>query len=166
MKRIKLMNSKKHFTVSDEDYERVISHDWYLYQSFGVPSSSAWIYAYSYGKKLRLTRFILNENDPKILIDHIDRNPLNNGRSNLRRSTNTENKRNSSKRNGCSSQFKGVSWYARIKRWQSQICVNNVHIHLGFFNSEEEAGKAYDTAAEQYFGEFAVKNFSESNSRK
>ena len=47
-------------------------------------------------------------------------------------------------------------------KWTAQIKVDGKHIHLGYFQSEKEAAKAYDKAALKYFGEFANPNFKES----
>ena len=46
-----------------------------------------------------------------------------------------------------------------MKAWSSSIGVNYKKIHLGYHHSEEEAAKAYDAAAKQYFGEYAKLNF-------
>ena len=105
---------------------------------------------------LRLHRAILNPPKEKI-IDHIDHNGLNNKRSNLRICTMAQNAANRRKVKG-SSNFKGVSWHKRHQMWQAKI-QRGKWSHLGYFNDELEAAKAYDKAAKDLWGEFAKLNF-------
>lgn len=89
--------------------------------------------------------------------DHIDRNGLNNQSSNLREATAQQNMRNQGPRGG-SSLFKGVCWDKRAKKWKSAIR-DYKKIHLGYFEIEQDAARAYDRAAREMFGEFAYLNF-------
>jgi hypothetical protein len=58
------------------------------------------------------------------------------------------------------SKYKGVSWSKQSKKWKAGIYINKKQKHLGFFDKEEDAGKAYDYAARQVFGQYAKLNFS------
>jgi len=88
-------------------------------------------------------------------VDHIDGNPLNNSRSNLRIVTNTQNAWNQHASKSNTSGYKGVCWHKRQQKWVAQICVNRRVIHLGTFETPEQGHKAYCEAAKQYFGEYA-----------
>lgn len=77
----------------------------------------------------------------KLVIDHIDSNILNNHIDNLRIITHREN--NSKERTIKSNLPVGVTWHKRDKKYMSQIIINNKHIHLGYYNTQEEASKAY-----------------------
>lgn len=87
--------------------------------------------------------------------DHIDGNPLNNCRSNLRLATPAENARNRGKQRDNTSGFKGVHWNKQRRNWRAQIKINQKGIHLGVFDTPEEAYAAYCKAAKELHGEFA-----------
>ena len=84
--------------------------------------------------------------------DHIDRNPLNNRRSNLREVTHTENMRNHSKRKDNTSGYTGVTWDKRVGMWEAQLCIHNKCLHLGKFTDKIEALKERLRAELKYFG--------------
>lgn len=91
--------------------------------------------------------------------DHIDHNPLDNCRNNLRICTRRENQRNQKPQKNVSSEFKGVSWNRGVKKWQSYIKINGKKKHLGYWIIEELAALAYDMVAIREHGEFACLNF-------
>ena len=91
-------------------------------------------------------------------IDHIDQDRLNNRSDNLRAATRSQNAQNRSKRQGCTSRFKGVSWKKSLGKWQAAVHSNGKSIYLGVFETEIDAAKAYDAAALGLFGEFAALN--------
>tara|TARA_R110000822_G_scaffold224614_1_gene357557 strand:- start:138 stop:713 length:576 start_codon:yes stop_codon:yes gene_type:complete len=80
----------------------------------------------------------------KELIDHIDGNRTNNILSNLRWATSQENARNRKKRTGTSSQYKGGYFNKRNNNWRSAIMINGKTIHLGTYETEIQAGQAYN----------------------
>jgi len=106
-----------------------------------------------------LHRVILGVNERGTLVDHRDRNGLNNSRSNLRRSTHQQNLRNQYRKpDGKTSQFKGVYWCNRTNRWRARICLDGKRKSLGLHKNEVDAAVAYNKAASLVFGEFARLN--------
>jgi hypothetical protein len=96
---------------------------------------------------------------PGPIMDHEDNDGCNNRIANLRDATTHQNARNCTSARGSSSQYLGV-FNDRVKnRWTASITVEGKQIWLGGFNDERAAAIAYDTAAREYFGDFANPNF-------
>lgn len=96
-----------------------------------------------------------------MVVDHIDRNPLNNHPSNLRIATVAQNGWNSvlsaprpSPRP--QSSVRGVSWHAD-GLWQVRFRKNGKSIHIGAYHDLSEAELSAKTAMANLFGEFAPK---------
>ena len=94
----------------------------------------------------------------KLLVDHIDRNKVNNQVTNLRWATQQQNLMNMTIRTGTSSQYKGVAYHKRRSKWEAYIIFNGNKLHLGLFVNAEDAARAYNTKAIELFGEFANLN--------
>ena len=95
--------------------------------------------------------YSIHKHDPgDFLIDHIDHNPKNNRIENLRIVTNQENGRNQGIRSNNTSGVTGVLWVKRRNKWEARIKVDGVKIHLGYFESKEEAIKTRKTAEVKY----------------
>lgn len=89
------------------------------------------------------------------LIDHIDGNPLNNCRSNLRIATKEQNAWNSKTPKTNTSGYKGVHFDKKLSKWIAQIRIDKQIKYLGVFPTAEQAYEAYCSAAKAYRGEFA-----------
>jgi len=93
---------------------------------------------------------------PGLEIDHIDGDGLNNQRSNLRWGTRSQNHANRRQKRGKkTSPYKGVKKKEGRHKWEAYI----QHDYLGYYDTEEEAARAYDAAAFQRWGEYAKLNF-------
>ena len=153
MKKLSLENTELVALVDDVDYEGVSKHRWYL-------NSNGYVYGYfGNNKRLLLHRYILGISGRQKQVDHKNRNPLDCRRENLRICNNRQNTGNTSKRKTNKSGYKGVCWAKRFKKWRATITDNSKQIHIGYFNSLDEAAKAYDKMATKVFGEFAGLNF-------
>lgn len=87
--------------------------------------------------------------------DHINGNGLDNRRCNLRSTSRAQNSVNTGIKKNNTSGYKGVDWSKTRKKWRARIRVNGERVGLGYYDSPEEAGAAYDEAARIYHGEFA-----------
>lgn len=96
-----------------------------------------------------------------IEIDHINRDGLDNRRSNLRWSTHSQNMLNKAKKLGCHSKYRGVGFrkgHSTGKPWRAYVTKDRKQLHLGWFATEIEAARAYNAAAMDLYGEFAIQN--------
>ena len=88
------------------------------------------------------------------MVDHRDRNGLNNQRHNLQRCTHQVNLHNRDVKG-----FRGVD--VRHGKHRARCCFDKKEYHLGMFVNEEDAARAYDAKAFELFCEFAQLNFPE-----
>jgi len=57
------------------------------------------------------------------------------------------------------SQHRGVHWYSWRRKWRAEIQVTGTKHHIGYFDHESDAARAYDAAAILYHGPRAKVNF-------
>jgi len=76
--------------------------------------------------------------------DHVNFIKNDNRLVNLRWATTSQNSRYQPKREGCSSQYIGVCWIKRQKKWVANCRIDGKLNHIGTFDTEEEAGRAYN----------------------
>lgn len=144
--------------VDDEDFERVSAIKWHLTNGYAVHTQ----YVRYDGKKeiqrpIYMHRFIMGTPDG-MDTDHVNSNKLDNRKQNLRVCTRGQ--------NICNRRFKKNSSYSRGtrpsgKKWFARITINRKIIHLGTYETIQEAANAYDEAAKKYHGKFAVLNSSD-----
>lgn len=115
-------------------------------------------YSWVQGKRIALDMHRLLLAAPSsALVDHRDRDGLNNTRANLRICTYGQNIANSKP---CGNrQFKGTTFIKRRQKFGATICCKGKRMWIGTFATEEEAALAYDSKAVELFGEFARLNF-------
>lgn len=137
--------------VDDWNYERLNKFNWSSNDSCNRSKSVFRTTARPKRIRISLANEILGISG---IVDHIDRNPLNNLESNLRCCTYSQNMMNRTKFKHSSSSLKGVHWDINKKKWRARIRKNKKLYHLGFFEKEITAGLVYNVAAKQLHGEF------------
>lgn len=159
MKEIQLTNNKTSF-VDDEVYEIIKHLKWYCRKTCNIAFTKV-----KYNNKwcsIDMHRFIFGlKKRCKFEVDHIDHNTLNNTYENLRLCKHSDNVKN--RLSYGLSKYLGVSYWKRTNKWKAQIGYNKNQHHLGLFENEIDAAKAYDNAAKIHHGEFANLNFKNNN---
>jgi hypothetical protein len=102
-------------------------------------------------------RLIIKHQDGRV-VDHINRNGLDNRKSNLRLATPSENCHNQRPR-GTVSRYRGVTH--KRGKYRALISKDRTQYYLGQFDSEIDAARAYDDAARKLYGELAAMNLAE-----
>ncbi len=146
-----LGNEKARTTIDLEDIELAKKHKWYLTQ-FGYAMTRI-----NRSKQVFLHRLIMRPPDD-MNIDHIDGNPLNNRRNNLRICTQRQNMFNRRVPSHNSTGIVGVSWDKRRSIWRARINVAGKDTHLGYFKSKQDAIEAREKAQSEHFDEFVRKS--------
>lgn len=146
-------NSDAVALVDSEDYEVVSKYKWYLVHGYAHTTF------HKKGKSrqdvdrnvnISMHRLIMGKPPMDgLIVDHCNRDRLDNRRSNLRWVTYVENAHNSESASG----YKGVS--KDRNRWVAQIR----GLFLGSYEYEVQAAKVYDKAARHFFKKYAYLNF-------
>lgn len=136
--------------VNPEDYDLAMTYRWHVHEHIRPNGTRIGPYARTYlrGGHIRLHNLITG----RLFIDHADGDGLNCQRGNLRAATYSQNNANRGPRRG---RFKGVNLHRASGKWLARIASR----HLGYFDDEEAAARAYDAAATEAYGEFAWLNF-------
>jgi hypothetical protein len=145
------------FEIDDADFDIINKYSWEILCRRGGIVASVRIAACSrnaYGARTPIGRVLLNP-PREMVVDHIDGNPLNNHRVNLRICTQHENTINRAPMRKKKSGTVGV--HRHRNKWEARICLNRKVVCLGIFGTEQEAIASRKQAEKVYFGQFARK---------
>lgn len=139
--------------VDDQDWDFVQQHKWHA-----VPARKTHYAQTIIDQWPHSLHAMLLKPAPGLVVDHKNHNGLDNRRDNLRTCTQSQNKANITKFKNNTSGYKGVSWNKRRRKWYAAITVNYRTQHLGVYDDPWEAAQAYNRAALEAWGEFALLN--------
>lgn len=147
--------------ISKKCVDLVLMYKWYLAKN-GYPFTHDNISELKLGKRrgagLKIHRILyakyIGEIPSKYVVDHINRDRLDNRLENLRVCSQRENSYNTSKRNN---KYKGVK--EMKNSWSASITKDGQRHTIKDIPSEKEAARIYDLMAEELFGEYAGKNY-------
>ena len=134
----------------------------------GISHTEGYLHVKLTGTQGRRNEFIhrlvahefIDNPDSKRCVDHINHDKTDNTVNNLRWATHSENSKNMSKRNHTSSKYLGVCcWDPRRRKWCASIKTKKPARHVGYFDIEADAAKAYDEQAILEHGGYANLNF-------
>jgi len=131
---------RAHALVDGGDLDWILAYRWSFSNGYAVRTLRL---GKDRSTKVRMHREIMGlaRHDPRE-VDHINRNPLDNRRSNLRVVTSALNAQNKPSSRGSTSRFRGVCWDAAKGKWLAQAKLNGRNYHLGRFDSELDAARA------------------------
>ena len=140
--------------VDPDIYELAKNKTWRI-NTHGYPQ---WVSTKD-GKSISLKLHELVINVPKGKhSDHINRNKLDNRRCNLRIVTPSQNAMNAKIRTDGVSKYRGVHWKKEMNQWCASLGYRGKRIHLGYWEHEIDAAKAYNRGAIVHHGECANLN--------
>jgi hypothetical protein len=133
--------------VDDEDFEELNKRKWCL----DVGGGYAMRRTSKNGKAYNIRMHVQVLGTPKSMdTDHINRNKLDNRRSNLRAVSRSKNMHNVGIWKHNTSGQHGVTWIKERKKWMAQIQVNKKHIYLGLYREISDAVNARKKAEKKY----------------
>ena len=127
--------SNKLFPFDTEDFNLVKPYTWHISGNNYIVSDSL---RRLEGKRLYFHRLVMNTSED-LVVDHLDGNKLNNRKSNLRNCTSSENNYNVTTKN----MYRGVTYCKQMNKYRAKIKRNYKTIHLGYFDTPQEAHKEY-----------------------
>lgn len=139
--------------VDDCDFDYLMQWKWCV-SHYGYAVRTVWRNGVVYMHREILTR----AGKAGKFTDHIDQDKLNNVRHNLRPATKSQNMCNRGLQTNNPSGYKGVQWFKRDSKWRARIKKDGKEVHLGYFDTKEEAAHVYNKVALKYHGEFACLN--------
>jgi len=138
--------------VDEEDFEELSKHKWCVSTGYAVRR----LVTNGIPQLLLMHRVIMNASKGQE-IDHINGDRLDNRKANLRFVTRQQNIFNK-KPQGKTSKYKGVYFRKSWGKWIAQISINKKKQHIGVFENELDAARAYDNIASKLCGEYARLN--------
>jgi hypothetical protein len=133
--------------IDFKDWLDVCDKRWYI-RTYTKRPGLAYMLTTIKDKKVYLHNALLRAK----MVDHINQNPLDNRRVNLRVTSYNQNTANGRKRKDNNSGYRGVFWDTSRSRWVAKMSVDYHDIHLGCFMDPQTASEAYKTTCLEWYG--------------
>ena len=143
-----ILPSGVEFIFDLDDYSLVTQYNWFISPNGYIKTGAA------IGTLRFLHRLILNANKDEY-VDHINHNPLDNRKCNLRICTCSQNGANNKQ---SQSIYHGIRYDNRSNKWFAVVVVYGKNICSKYYNSIDDAIVARRNLEDKYFGEFSYYN--------
>lgn len=144
--------------IDDEDFDRVSKYKWYISENYMYALTNTYIEGMR--KTVSLHRLVLSCEDNTQVVDHINHDTLDNRKCNLRLCKHVQNTQNKRMPSHNTTGYKGVRKRKHCARYTAVVRDGRDSYTCGFYDTPEEAARAYDKMALYLFKEFACTNFS------
>lgn len=131
--RVKVTNADKWFLIDKEDISILKKHRWRISANGYIVTDDLEV-----RKPIYLHKLLMPDCDDKV-VDHINRDRLDNRKENLRYATVYENAINTSQLSTNTSGYRGVTFIKQNSQYMAQIVHNGNRVYLGYYNTIEEA---------------------------
>lgn len=137
--------------VDADDFARLARYDWRIQQP------GHYVRATVNSARTHLHRLIVGATAGQV-VDHINHNPLDNRRTNLRICNDAQDLANKRRPRTNTGGYKGVVWRPSRHKWEASVQPRGKARFLGRFDDPWDAAQAYNSAALELYGEFAQLN--------
>lgn len=141
------------FSFDAEDFEKICDINWYR-----NTKGNKWPLYIADCKGNPIHRFIFQDVPEGCEVDHVNLNTLDNRKANLRICTHQQNQCNQPLQRNNTSGVAGVSYYPPRSKYRARIKASQHDIHLGYYQTFEEAVQARNVGMECMFGEYGRYN--------
>lgn len=140
--------------IDEDDAQRVLAFKWHYNGGYAMRARRA--SEPPLPRSISMHRWVL-EAPMGEMVDHINGDPLDNRKSNLRYTNPTLNQANANRVTG--EKYRGVYWSKQSRKWHAALKAYGRQVHLGFFDDPVEAARVWDAAAAKAYGDSALLNF-------
>lgn len=138
--------------VDDRDGHLLKKHNWCVIVKGDTPYVARMVWKHGTSSAVYLHQLICGKAPKGFHTDHINRNTLDNRRSNLRVVSGSHNVQNSRLSTTNTSGYRGVSWFKRYEVWEAYISQHGKRMWLGYYDDIDDAARAYNKAARELYG--------------
>ena len=139
--KIPIRNIKKEvvgWSLVDQDvYDELIKYNWSISKKYVRTDKLGYMHRY----------IMKATNNNALTVDHKNNDRLDNRKANLYFATKSEQSQNRKKKEGTTSQYLGVTWEPKMKKWKANSSGNDI----GYWLNEVHAAWAYDNYVKQHF---------------